>query len=276
MRTLLLAMSATAMAIPATFALPTESAEAQSSYYRNGVYYGPTWQGQDGRYYCRRPNGTTGLIVGGAAGALIGRQLDGGRSRTTGTILGAAAGALIGREVQRSSSAAPLPPDHFAKRAPVTAPLFFIRSARRGPSGRRLRRAPSPPPSNRDVASLYAACRWSWPTTCAPPAWPRLPWPQSPIWACRALAREPLPGTGRGGGLAGGRVSRTTRARALRSAAVSSGASASVAALIIAAPILLAPRPRHRRPLRPHPAPGARSSWRSREHSCWRRAPPRR
>jgi len=104
MRTLLLAMSATAMAIPATFALPTASAEAQSSYYRNGYYYGPTWQGQDGRYYCRRPNGTTGLIVGGAAGALIGRQIDGGRSRTTGTILGAAAGALIGREIQRSSS----------------------------------------------------------------------------------------------------------------------------------------------------------------------------
>lgn len=104
MRTLLLAMSATAMAIPATFALPTESAEAQSSYYRNGVYYGPTWQGEDGRYYCRRPNGTVGLIVGGAAGALIGRQLDGGRSRTTGTILGAAAGALIGREIDRNRS----------------------------------------------------------------------------------------------------------------------------------------------------------------------------
>ena len=68
------------------------------------IYYGPTWQGEDGRYYCRRPNGTTGLIVGGAAGALIGRQIDGGRSRTTGTILGAAAGALIGREIQRSSS----------------------------------------------------------------------------------------------------------------------------------------------------------------------------
>ena len=58
----------------------------------------------DGRYRCRRSNGTTGLIIGAAGGALVGRELDGGRNRATGTILGAAAGALIGREVQRGSS----------------------------------------------------------------------------------------------------------------------------------------------------------------------------
>ena len=101
MRKVLLAISATAMAVPATMAIPTDSAQAQSRYYRNGNYYGPTWQGRDGRIYCRRSNGTVGLIVGGAAGALIGREIDGGRNRTAGTILGAAAGALIGREVER-------------------------------------------------------------------------------------------------------------------------------------------------------------------------------
>lgn len=102
MRNLILAVSATAMAIPATFALPTSQAEAQRRYYdRNGYYNGPSWRGRDGRYYCRRSNGTTGLLIGGAAGALIGRSLDGGRDRTTGTIVGAAAGALIGREVDR-------------------------------------------------------------------------------------------------------------------------------------------------------------------------------
>ncbi|WP_129793363.1 glycine zipper 2TM domain-containing protein [Sphingosinicella sp. CPCC 101087] len=104
MRTLILAASATAMAVPATLALPIDSAEAQRRYYsRDGYYGGPTWRGRDGRYYCRRPNGTVGLIVGGAAGALIGREIDGGRDRTTGTILGAAAGALLGREVDRGS-----------------------------------------------------------------------------------------------------------------------------------------------------------------------------
>ena len=59
------------------------------------------WRGNDGRYYCRRGNGTTGLVIGGAVGALVGRQLDGGRDRTLGTILGAAGGALLGREIDR-------------------------------------------------------------------------------------------------------------------------------------------------------------------------------
>jgi hypothetical protein len=102
MRNLILAVSATAMAVPVTFALPTDSAQAQRRYYnRDGYYNGPTWQDRQGRQRCRRANGTTGLIIGAAGGALIGRELDGGRNRATGTILGAAAGALVGREVAR-------------------------------------------------------------------------------------------------------------------------------------------------------------------------------
>ena len=105
MRKLILAVSATAMAVPVTFALPAAPAEAQRRYYdRSGYYNGPTWRGRDGRYRCRRSNGTTGLIVGGAAGALIGREIDGGRNRTTGTVVGAVAGALVGREIQRGNS----------------------------------------------------------------------------------------------------------------------------------------------------------------------------
>lgn len=64
----------------------------------NGVNY---WRGDDGRYYCRRGNGTTGLLVGGALGALLGRSVDTRGDRAPGTILGAAAGALLGREVER-------------------------------------------------------------------------------------------------------------------------------------------------------------------------------
>jgi outer membrane lipoprotein SlyB len=115
MRKLILAVSATAMALPATFAVPVDGAQAQrysryqsqrySSYYdSDGYYTGRTWRGRDGRYYCRRPNGTTGLIVGGAAGALVGRAIDGGRNHTTGTIIGAVAGALAGREIERNSN----------------------------------------------------------------------------------------------------------------------------------------------------------------------------
>ena len=74
----------------------------QQRYYTfgNGVRY---WQGDDGRYYCKRSNGTTGLIVGAAAGALAGRAIDTRGERTTGTILGAAAGALLGKELTSSN-----------------------------------------------------------------------------------------------------------------------------------------------------------------------------
>ncbi|WP_166041985.1 glycine zipper 2TM domain-containing protein [Sphingosinicella sp. YJ22] len=102
MRRFTLAIAAATMTVPAAMTLPAAPAEAQQRYYdRGGNYVGPTWRGRDGRYRCRRPNGTTGLIVGGAAGALIGREVAGRGDRDIGMILGAAAGALIGREVER-------------------------------------------------------------------------------------------------------------------------------------------------------------------------------
>lgn len=74
-------------------------------YYDEPVYRDTrSWRGDDGRYYCRRPDGTTGLLIGGAAGALIGRGIDGGRDHTLGTVLGALGGALLGRQIDRDSS----------------------------------------------------------------------------------------------------------------------------------------------------------------------------
>jgi hypothetical protein len=105
MRKFTLALAAVTMTVPVAMTVPAAPAEAQSRYYdRSGNYVGPTWRGRDGRYRCRKPNGTTGLIVGGAGGALIGREIAGRGDRTLGTILGAAAGALIGREVERGMS----------------------------------------------------------------------------------------------------------------------------------------------------------------------------
>jgi len=60
------------------------------------------YAGEDGRYYCRRSDGTTGLIVGAAGGGILGNVIDGGRSRTVGTLLGGAVGALAGRAVERN------------------------------------------------------------------------------------------------------------------------------------------------------------------------------
>lgn len=74
--------------------------------YRQSYYGGEqvsrntrVWRGNDGRTYCRKKDGTTGLIIGGAAGALLGREVDSSGDRSLGTILGAAAGALIGKNL---------------------------------------------------------------------------------------------------------------------------------------------------------------------------------
>ena len=94
MRKVALAFAAATMAVPVALPAP---AMAQDGYYK-----GKTWRGADGRTYCRKKNGTTGLIVGGAGGALVGRAIAGRGNRTVGTIAGAAAGALLGREVDRN------------------------------------------------------------------------------------------------------------------------------------------------------------------------------
>lgn len=95
MRKVTLALMAATMAMPV---VPAAPAFAHDS----GYYNGKVWRDSQGRLRCRKKDGTVGLIVGGAAGALVGREVDGGRNRTTGTILGAAAGALIGREIDRN------------------------------------------------------------------------------------------------------------------------------------------------------------------------------
>ena len=65
-------------------------------------YNGKIWRDSQGRYRCKRADGTTGLIVGAAGGALVGRVIDTRGERATGTILGAAAGALLGRHIDRN------------------------------------------------------------------------------------------------------------------------------------------------------------------------------
>lgn len=90
MRRIILAAAAAALAVPV---IPAPALA-------HG-YHGKTWQDSQGRLRCKRPDGTTGLVIGAAGGALVGRAIDTRGERATGTILGAAAGALLGRRIER-------------------------------------------------------------------------------------------------------------------------------------------------------------------------------
>jgi hypothetical protein len=97
-------LAAAAVAAASTVAVPAAAdahriGRAHSHNYDQG-YYGQN--SYDGRSY-RRCSGTTGTILGAAAGALLGRAIDNRGSRVTGTVAGGAAGALLGRSVGKST-----------------------------------------------------------------------------------------------------------------------------------------------------------------------------
>ena len=112
----MLALGATTLVVPtAVLADPASHAPAHGYYknkknknggYRQPQYIGSTtrvWRGDDNRYYCKRDDGTTGLIIGAAVGGLAGNEIAGRGDKTLGAILGAAGGAILGREIDRSN-----------------------------------------------------------------------------------------------------------------------------------------------------------------------------
>ncbi len=108
MKKIILAMAATTLVVPGAALLAADqfSVSTASAGYKHDVSYQNrenfrSWRGKDGRTYCRRKNGTTGLVIGAAAGALAGRAVDTRGDRATGTIIGAAGGALLGREIDK-------------------------------------------------------------------------------------------------------------------------------------------------------------------------------
>lgn len=116
MRKTVLAISLAALAMPVTPApadpppwAPAHGHRAKRIYDSRGYYVEPrrltrrdhVWRGRDGRYYCRRDNGTTGLVIGAALGGLLGNQVSGDGDKTLGTIIGAVGGGLLGRAIDR-------------------------------------------------------------------------------------------------------------------------------------------------------------------------------
>lgn len=98
MRKLLMTVAAAGLVVPTLSLGFPSGAQAKHKHVEPRVY-----RGRDGKLYCRHSNGTTGLIVGGVAGALVGRSLDHGG--LLGTAAGAAGGALAGRAVDRTLTA---------------------------------------------------------------------------------------------------------------------------------------------------------------------------
>ena len=90
---------------------PSYNGYYANRYYRDDPRYSEralrehdrVYAGEDGRYYCRRPDGTTGLIVGGIAGGALGAAFTSGKSEPLGVLLGAAAGAAAGTAIDRSN-----------------------------------------------------------------------------------------------------------------------------------------------------------------------------
>lgn len=91
---------------------PREGGYYADRYYRNDTRYRErrlssddrVYRGRDGRYYCRRSDGTTGLIVGGIAGGILGNIIAPGDSKTLGTVLGAIGGAAAGAAIDSNNN----------------------------------------------------------------------------------------------------------------------------------------------------------------------------
>ena len=93
MNRMILALSLTALAIPATAVIPGASSGAEAQRRQNNrVTY----------VNCRKSPGTTGLVVGGVAGAVVGGKVIGGG--LLGPVIGGVGGALAGRAIDRSST----------------------------------------------------------------------------------------------------------------------------------------------------------------------------
>lgn len=96
MRSLITALCAAAVVVPAGVASFPTQAEARKKHYTPRVYT------RNGKRYCRYSDGTTGLIAGGVGGAVLGSALGGG---VLGTVAGGVGGALGGRAIDRAITA---------------------------------------------------------------------------------------------------------------------------------------------------------------------------
>lgn len=112
MKKAILVAAIASLAMPMTPAMARPHHHRYDEYDSRGRYRTPhevhrgdrVWRGRDGRYYCKRSNGTTGLLIGAGVGALAGNTIAGRGDKTLGTVIGGVAGGLLGRQVDRNNT----------------------------------------------------------------------------------------------------------------------------------------------------------------------------
>lgn len=106
----MMAMSPVQTATPLPSYVPDMTAATTSDYYKKRKYRSRAlrsnerlWQDNQGRWRCKRDDGTTGLVIGGVVGGVAGHEIAGRGDRVLGAVIGAGVGALAGREIDRRS-----------------------------------------------------------------------------------------------------------------------------------------------------------------------------
>lgn len=59
------------------------------------------YRDENDNYYCQKPDGTRGALIGGVAGGVLGNIIAPRGSKTLGTIIGAAGGAVAGTAIDK-------------------------------------------------------------------------------------------------------------------------------------------------------------------------------
>ncbi|PZU50725.1 MAG: hypothetical protein DI568_02955 [Sphingomonas sp.] len=74
--------------------------------YRGAAVRGsqPYWWGQNGQVYCRRQDGTAGLLVGALAGGTLGNMIAKQGDKTLGSVIGGTLGAVLGNEIAKGNA----------------------------------------------------------------------------------------------------------------------------------------------------------------------------
>lgn len=91
-------LTALAVALTSFAVVPTPAAHAQTVQYQAPVVQDPACQA------ARRNRMIAGAVIGGVAGAVLGREVAARNTRTEGTVLGGAAGAAAGAAIGRSTA----------------------------------------------------------------------------------------------------------------------------------------------------------------------------